>query len=314
MARKYNPASDKAQLASALVSIRTGETERGIEALNALLRADPTNPQYALYKAGALRDLGRPNDEETVYRQIIRNRPNYWPAYNELGYVLQREGRNEEAAKAYAEASVVSPLAAMPLANIGSVFLALGRRSEAADAFRRSLERAPSDDAYSNLGTLQFEARDYQKALVNYRKACDLKPRDAENWRNLADCETKLGHPAQARDDYAKAASIAEADVQTNPKLGPVWMALAFYRAKAGDRSGVDSAIHAGQRNGASDIHSLLFKAQALAATGRQKEALNLVLELLKRGLPPAEVELALDLDQIRQDSRYKQALERKQQ
>ena len=312
LARKYNPASARARFSTVLVLLNTGKTERAIEILNELLRDDPTNPQYASWKANALLAAGRPTEVEAVYRQVIMRRPNYWPAYNDLGYALERQRRYEEAAKAFSEASDVAPLVALPLANLGSIYLALGRNSEAADALRRSIDRAPNSYAYSNLGTVYSQSGDYKKALLSFNKARDFMPGDSENWRNVADCQTNLGNPGAARNAYAKAAELAAAEVQINPKLGPVWMALAFYRAKAGDGPGFEAALRQGEAFGDLDVQSLFFKAQALAANGRRREALNLVIELLQRGLSPVEVELALDLDRIRQEPRYKAAVERK--
>ena len=41
--------------------------------------------------ARLLRDLDRRSEEEKVYRSIIADRPNYWPAYNLLGQNLYRQ-------------------------------------------------------------------------------------------------------------------------------------------------------------------------------------------------------------------------------
>jgi eukaryotic-like serine/threonine-protein kinase len=312
LARRYNSASAKAQFSTALVLLYSGKTAEAVEGLNALVRADPTNPQYAQYKGFALGNLGRRSDEQAVYRDILRSRPNYWPAYNELGWALYRDGRNDDAAKAFAEASAVAPKVALPLANLGSMYLALGRKTEAAEAFRRSLERAPNYVAYSNLGSMDFENRDYRKALDNYNKARDLKPKDEMVWRNIADCETMLGNPAGSRMAYGNGAEILTERAQMNPKSGRIWMTLAFFRAKTGDRAGSDAALRTAEQNGATDVASQFFKAQTLAATGRQEESLALVLQLLQRGLSPIEVEWALDLDRVRGDTRYKKAIERK--
>jgi len=312
LARKYNPASNKAQFSSALVLLYGGETAEAVEVLSALLRADPTNAQYAQYKGFALRNLGRRPEEQAVYHEILQSRPNYWPAYNELGWALYRDGRNDEAVKAFAEASAVAPKVALPLANLGSIYLLLNRKKDAADAFRRSLTLAPNYVAYNNLGSLDFENRDYRKALENYNKARDLNPKDDGAWRNIADCETMLGNLAGARAAYVKAAEISAEQVKLDPKLGRAWMALAYYRAKSGDRAGADAAMLNAEQNGASDVASQFLKAQTLAATGRQDESLTLILRLLEGGLSPVEVELSLDLGGVRADTRYKKAIKGK--
>jgi eukaryotic-like serine/threonine-protein kinase len=273
LARKYNPASNKAQFSGALVSLYGGKAAEAVEVLNALLRADPTNAQYAQYKGFALRNLGRRSEEQAAYQEILRSRPNYWPAYNELGWALYRDGRNEEAAKAFAEASAVAPKVALPLANLGFMYLVLGRKRDAADAFRRSLEIAPNSVAYNNLGSLDFENHDYRKALENYNKARDLNPKDEGAWRNIADCETMLGNLERARAAYGKAAEISADQVKINPKSGRASMALAYYRAKCGDRAGADAAMRSAEQNGASDVASQFLKAQTRLCIGLPRSA-----------------------------------------
>jgi hypothetical protein len=49
-----------------------------------------------------------------------------------------------------------------------------------------------------------------------------------------------------------------------------------------------------------------LVKAEALALLGRKEEALRLVLDGFDHGLSTVDVELALDLKEIRADSRYR--------
>jgi len=315
LAHQYSGGSAKAILAVALVSLYGGKTAEALQSLEAALKADPANQIFAYYKARALRDLGRREEEQAVYRDILRRRPNYWPAYNELGWALSREARYEEAAKAFAEATAVAPLVALPYANMGSMYMVLGRKSEAAEASRHSIQCAPNYVAYDNLGSLAWDAGDYRKALSYYEKARDLKPGDDVSWRNIADCYTVLGDPAASRDSYAKAAEVLGETLAANPSEGRSWMTLAFYQAKLGKCNEADADMRKAEENKATDAESQFLKAQALAAMGRREEALALVLKLIDGGISPLEVELALDLAAVRADPRYKShvaALEKK--
>lgn len=306
MARQYGGASAKAIFAGALVSLYEGKTEEALQTFETALRTDPANQQLASYKARALRDLGRRKEEQAVYRDILRSRPNYWPAYNELGLALSRDHRYQEAAQAFAEATAVAPRVALPYANLGSMYMLLGRKSEATEAFQHAIERAPNYVAYANLGSLAFEAGDYRKALSDYEKARDLKPRDDVLWRNIGDCYAVLGDPAASRENYAEAAAVLGETVATNPNQGQSWMTLAFYQAKLGQTAEADADIRKAEQNAATDAESQFLKAQALAAMGRKEEALALVLKLMDGGLSPVEVRLALDLAAVRADPRYK--------
>ena len=140
-------------------------------------RIDPGNAEILMYEARAFGDLGKYAEEEARYRSVLEQRPNFWPAYNELGRVLYGQGKLEEALKAFQEACTVAPQVALPFANAGSICLRLGRRNDAIEMFQKSLRAAPNEMAYLNLGGMAFEDRAYAKALDYYEKARDLNPR-----------------------------------------------------------------------------------------------------------------------------------------
>ena len=82
-------------------------------------------------------------------------------------------------------------------------------------------------------------------------------------------------------------------------------MYLAFYEAKLGQRLQAESDLKDAEEKGASDLYSQFRKAQVLALLGKQEEALQLVLLCIDKGLSTADVDLALDLNEIRKDPRY---------
>ncbi len=302
----YNPDSAKAVLSRAIANLYSGKTELALNGIAQATRLDPGNPQILLYQALAFRFLDRRAEEEGVYREIIQLRPNYWPAYNELGGVLHRHGKDTEAAEAFAQASAVAPRAALPLTNLGAIYMLLGRTSEAADAFHKSLERAPTELAYLQLGNLEFTAREYRKALDYYSKARDLRPRNDITWRNIGDCYAMLGDRARLLESYGEAANLAGEALRTNPLRGSGWMTLAFYQAKLGRRAEAEQSMKEAESRGASDLQSQFKKSQVLALLGRKDEAVLAVLECMNRGLSKVEVDLALDLAGVRADPRFR--------
>ena len=131
------------------------------------------------------------------------------------------------------------------------------------------------------------------------------------NWRNIGDCYAVLGQPRLMTENYTRAAAILTDQLQANPTAGFDWMTLAFYEAKLGNRRRAEAAIATAEARGASDVESQFTKAQALALFGERERALDLILSCLERGLSPVEVELALDLAEIRVDARYRQLVAR---
>jgi tetratricopeptide (TPR) repeat protein/tRNA A-37 threonylcarbamoyl transferase component Bud32 len=306
LAVRYNANSAQGTLAVALTEMFSGDTEKAMDGIDKALQLDPGNPQFPYIKARALRDLGKNDEAVAVYRHIIRVRPNFWPAYNEIGYLLSRQFQYQKAAEAFGEAAAMAPRVALPLANQGTMFLLLHQEASAEDAFRRSLQRAPNYVAYANLGNISFRRKDYRQALDDYAKARDLRPKSDAAWRNLADCYTMLGDTAQALESYGMAAEALSAALRTNPRPADSWLYLAFYHAKLGRKAEAEADLQtAGQKGGVS-LQAQLVKAEALALLGRKEEALRLVLDCLDHGLSTVDVELALDLKEVRADARYR--------
>jgi len=300
------PASSVALLSRAVVDLYSGKTA---EALNGMARAearDPGNPDILMIEAAALDDLDLAAKAEGVYRRIIRQRPNYWPAYNDLGWELQSQGKIPEAAALFEEASAVAPLVALPLANAGSMYLLLGREDDAVQAFEKSARIAPNEFAYTNLGNVAFERRDYRKALDYHEKARDLSPKSDYCWRNIADCYDALGNRKLMVENYERASEVLARRLETNPNRGYEWMTLSLYHAKTGKREQAEGDMQTAEQRGASRVDARFVKAQTLAVLGRKEEALSLVLQCLDHGLSTVEVAYAMDLREIRADPRYR--------
>lgn len=300
-------------LSQALAHLYTGNTNEAMEYFAKALKADPGNPDVMLYRAQALRDLNRLPEAEQTYRDILKERPNYWFANNELGWILFRQAKYQQAADAFDAAAMAAPNVAMPLANLGSMYLELGKHDEAIDASKRSIQRSPNELGYRNLGDIAFSDGNYRAALANYQQAAALDPKRHVIWRDIGDCYMMLGQPALVRENYAKAAHLLSDSLRDNPRSGPAWMTLAFYHAKIGNTTGAVSDMENAEHRGANDVQSQFMKVQTLAVLGKKEDATKLLLACMDRGLSPTDVNLALDLKDIRKDPRYLSRLAKKQ-
>ena len=246
---------------------------------------------------------------EQTYRDIIGARPNFWPAYNNLGVILTREAKYDQAAKAFDAAGAAAPKVAQPMANLAQTYLELGRRDDARAALNESLRRAESEDAYLTLGDMDFEDGKYNDALADYAKADALKPGNHLTQRNMGDCYTMLGNAQKAKECYTRAAQLLSAVLETNPRDGFGWANLAFYHAKIGDTRDAETDMENAASHGATDVASRFMIVQALDVLGKRKEALDLLLWCMDKGLSPAEVDLAVDLKDLRGTEAYRSKL-----
>jgi tetratricopeptide (TPR) repeat protein len=226
--------------------------------------------------------------------------------------VLYHYTNYDGAAQEFDVAAKAAAQAAMPQANLGMTYLALGQDKKAIEHATRSLQLGRNEDAYLTLGDVAFKGKQFSTALENYQRAAALNPNNPMTWRNIGDCYTILGNPAQVRNNYAKAAKLLSEKMATNPRSGSGWAELAFYHAKIGDIAdaqedikNAESRLRIAETQGKNDVESQFMIAQALAVLGKKEEALQLLLTCIDSGLSLVEVNLALDLKGICQDPRY---------
>ncbi len=98
--------------------------------------------------------------------------------------------------------------------------------------------------------------------------------------------------------------------LETNPRDGFGWANLAFYHAKIGDTKDAEMDLENAASHGANDVASRFMIVQALDVLGRRKEALDLLLWCMDKGLSPAEVDLAVDLKDLRSMEPYRSKLQ----
>src|SRR5439155_9237381 len=113
-------------LLTLLVAAATVATERILPAARRSLGG------VVLASLGVLvwRQAGVYQTPEALWRATLAKTPSAWMAHNNLGLVLQGEGRSEEAAEHYREATRLRPAYREALYNLGNVLAAEGRLAE----------------------------------------------------------------------------------------------------------------------------------------------------------------------------------------
>lgn len=138
----------------------------------------PDRPDLYVAMGNLYEKMRRLPDAEGEYKEAIRLNAECFEAYNNMGHVLNLQGRHEEAIPYLEKAAALRPASPDPLNNLGIALAGLKRYPEAIVMYQRALDRAP------------------QSAKLHYNLACGyfMVGRLVEA-RVEAEIARTLGHP-----------------------------------------------------------------------------------------------------------------------
>jgi tetratricopeptide (TPR) repeat protein len=152
---------------------RLGKTQDALAAYAKALEMDPESPSAHLNLAVAAIQAGNFADAEAHYRRALPGRPTA-ATHNGLGFVLARQGRNDEAFAEYRAAIEVDPSYTPAYNNLAEGLARQGKLAEAEAAYQQSLAVKPSAAVYNALGTVQGRLGKNDEAAAQFAKAKEL--------------------------------------------------------------------------------------------------------------------------------------------
>ncbi|MEO7032492.1 MAG: tetratricopeptide repeat protein [Polyangiaceae bacterium] len=132
-------------------------------------------------------------DAESLWRTTIRRNPGAWFAHNNLGNLLFRKGKSDEAIGQFQEAIRLKPDLAEAYTSLGVAFGSKGKIEQAIRAFSEAIRRNPDyPEAHYDLGIALLLRGEKDAAIIQYREAIRLKP-------GSSTASTPLGRALTAR-------------------------------------------------------------------------------------------------------------------
>ena len=134
--------------------------------------------QASVGLAGQMAEEGRFAEAFTILRLAIQRNPNYAPAHNNLGRILEQLSRPQEALTEFERAAELDPQYFLAIFNCAATLHSMGRAEEAMKRVQRALEINPDHaGSHALLGNILSEEGLYAQALKELDRALDLNPK-----------------------------------------------------------------------------------------------------------------------------------------
>lgn len=166
--------------------------------------------------------VGRFEDAARSFKRVTDLQPDSPSGFNNLGVTAMYEGDLTLALESFEQAVRIAPDApniANTFSNLGTVDYWKGDYEAARKAYEDALKRKPDPRYHWNLGDALSALHDTAGARTEYRRALQLandqlkvNSKDPAAMSLAALMEAKLGRPADARADIARALTLAPAD------------------------------------------------------------------------------------------------------
>ena len=151
-----------------------------------VLRVEPESPIARNNMGNVLLREKRLNDAIENYHHALSAAPDYSEAHNNLGVALSRQGKLAEAIAQYQRAIAIAPSNDEAHANWGIALDAMGKPAESLAHFRMAVAiNGANADARVNWGNALITLGRLDDAILMYRDALRLRPDNADahlNW------------------------------------------------------------------------------------------------------------------------------------
>lgn len=139
----------------------------------------------------------------------------------------QGVGRFQEAQTLYRQILTLQPEHPQALQNLGGLLCVLGNPVEGEELLSRLVSLKPQDPtAYYNLGLAQESLQDFVQAETSYTRAVELSPNFAEAHNNLGNLALRQNHFAQAQTHFQKAVFLKPTFAEAHYNLGNTLLQL----------------------------------------------------------------------------------------
>ena len=163
--------------------LERGNMSGGLQRLNLLIRDSPDSPRLYAHKASILAEMGKLEEAEECCRKALNLDGNSRYACAEMGLIMRRSGRPQEAMPYYDKAIKIykqdgdNITLARLYSNKGAALADMERLDDALTCYRKSIEANPDYvTVHANMGALLFQMDRIDEAVEYFVAAKTLNP------------------------------------------------------------------------------------------------------------------------------------------
>lgn len=199
--------------------------------------------------ASVLLDAGKTDEAKAHANSAVGQQPEYPDGWMTLGMILEREEKPEQALPLYERAVAIRSYHAAAN-NLGALLLKQGRGDEAISVYEAALRGDPtSRELRNNLAAAKSKARQYAAAEKLLMGLVVEDPGDAETRLNLGKLYVRAGQPKYAEEQFRAVISMAPTSSEAHLQLGLVLLGTGrrdlareeFQRSIEADRAQVNA-------------------------------------------------------------------------
>ena len=180
----------------------------------------PMNPESLTKMAEAYCLQGKLKEAIAACQQAIRVNPNFAPAYNALGNILQANSQIEAAMRAYGRSLQLSPNFFPAWANLGRLQDRQGYLDEAIASYERAIAIAPHEaGVWEYLGKVRCDRGDLEEAIACFRNLISLQPNNYSFWEQCGDLLQLNDELDEAFACYRRSLELKADDAETYVKI-----------------------------------------------------------------------------------------------
>ena len=192
---------------------------------------DPNSPQLMNDLALMFRDVKRYDSSKYYFRKAIRQDPNNSLLYNNMALVL-RDMKQYDSARFYLrKAGELDPENTTVWMNMAQVFKQLRLPDSAAFYFQKQVMNNidPSVGSYHAIGSFFTDMKEYDSAIVYYKKALELDPAYLPAYNNIGAAYMILEKNDSAFKYYRMAVALDPTYESASQNLGLLYHSLRQY-------------------------------------------------------------------------------------